>query len=436
MESVYAQRLQALTPIKLPLKKKPAAPQPIADKKKSTPKPAVNAPPPPPPPNDLMNSKGAPPPPPPPSLFNDSNSVSKKSTPNKVVQKIPMDKKNEIFAPKNKLETARKQPINLVENNEAPKKTAVSDLVDETPIKVSAQKKLWETANQNQQQQDKIKTNKKTKSISNNTSANASVQPPQQQPTTIPKPEPIKPQPVTPAQTTAQNATVKQSNKPSRQNKLGTWEKCSNEPVATKQQPVSSTVSTASPEPKKKIIIKKKDANNNDIPQRRTTKDLVAAIEASSECNSQSSTPFSSPGTQRRQMQYGKRTSTQPITNTETPAAPRKPIWGLREQVNDLKESTPTSTPTRSRSPAVTSNIRDSHSPSPGPGGSKKVFGRVPPRKTSLSGAGNIGANENGANDVSFYLFRYSTNYSGLFFRFFSNLIAMIMHTHTHSHSH
>ncbi|OTF84168.1 hypothetical protein BLA29_005114, partial [Euroglyphus maynei] len=96
-------------------------------------------------------------------------------------------------------------------------------------------------------------------------------------------------------------------------------------------------------------------------------------------------------------MFYGRRTSTQPIVSEQQqqqPVASRKPTWSLRDQVDNLVETTPSSTPTRCRSPALVSTPRDSHSPSPQPAGSgKKVFGRVPPRRTSLIGNGAIGQN-------------------------------------------
>lgn len=399
LESVYAQRLQTMTPIKLPLKKKTPStqpqqqPQPIVKNRKKSNATATIPPPPPPPPLSELSNKNVPPPPPPPNslLNNDRTTPSiKKTTTNKV---ITNENKTNIVKP-------IKEINNQKQIRDPPRRTAKSDMVDETPIKVAAQKKLWESAHNQQPENNNVQNKKPIK---------FKTQPQVTQ--TIAKPSPPISQPQLQA---TDNKTPNKS--PARSNKLGTWEKCpSSTPAPSTVANPNTKAEIASPEPKKKITIKKKDANNNIISgnefgqSRRSTRDLAAAIEASA-TDSNSSTPFSSPGTQRRQMYYGRRTSTQPIAsqqpseNQQQPVASRKPTWGLRDQVDNLMETTPSSTPTRCRSPALVPTPRDSHSPSPQPVGrmptGKKVFGRVPPRRTSLSGNGPIGQNTV-TNDVS-----------------------------------
>nr|XP_046911992.1 uncharacterized protein LOC124492999 isoform X1 [Dermatophagoides farinae]XP_046912000.1 uncharacterized protein LOC124492999 isoform X1 [Dermatophagoides farinae]XP_046912008.1 uncharacterized protein LOC124492999 isoform X1 [Dermatophagoides farinae] len=392
LESVYAQRLQTMTPIKLPLKKKTPSTQPqqqpqsiVKNRKKSNATATIPPPPPPPPLSELSNKNVPPPPPPPNSLLNNDRTTPsiKKTTTNKV---ITNENKTNIVKP-------IKEINNQKQSGDPPRRTAKSDMVDETPIKVAAQKKLWESAHNQQPENNNVQNKKPIK---------FKTQPQVTQ--TIAKPSPPISQPQLQA---TDNKTPNKS--PARSNKLGTWEKCpSSTPAPSTVANPNTKAEIASPEPKKKITIKKKDANNNIISgnefgqSRRSTRDLAAAIEASA-TDSNSSTPFSSPGTQRRQMYYGRRTSTQPIAsqqpseNQQQPVASRKPTWGLRDQVDNLMETTPSSTPTRCRSPALVPTPRDSHSPSPQPVGGmptgKKVFGRVPPRRTSLSGNGPIGQN-------------------------------------------
>ncbi|XP_027197452.2 uncharacterized protein LOC113791817 isoform X3 [Dermatophagoides pteronyssinus] len=385
-----------MKPIKLPLKKKTPLTQPqpqkqqqpiVKNNKKTNATDTPLPPPPPPPPLPELGNQIVPPPPPPPnSLLNKGQTTTnKKAINNKVVTN---ENKTNIVKPKADL------AINKKELADSPKRTAKSDMVDETPIKVAAQKKLWESAHNKQPEINNVQNKKPVKV--------KAAQPQAIQP--IAKPSP----PVTQSQPQQPDIAIKAPNKgPVRSNKLGTWEKCpSSTPVST---PVTnSKADIASPEPKKKITIKKKDVNNNIINNnesgqpRRSTRDLSSTIESSA-TDSNSSTPFSSPGTQRRQMYYGRRTSTQPIASEQQqpqqqqPVASRKPTWGLRDQVDNLIETTPSSTPTRCRSPALVPTPRDSHSPSPQPAGiagsGKKVFGRVPPRRTSLSGNGAVGQN-------------------------------------------
>lgn len=405
LDSVIGQKLQSITPIKLPVKKKPAsntttpAAQAKNNQKKSLPN-NVTAPPPPPPPpaGNILDKKlgPAPPPPPPPpnNIFDDKQKKSLANKANKTSSKVK---------PVADVKSTNAQISNAnQENNNEHRQSAKSEFVDETPIKVSAQKKLWETANNQQKQEKQEKISSKKKNIS---TTPAVVQPP------------------------ASNIV--------KANKIGTWERAA--PAPEPNRTLTASPVTSSPEPKKKIIIKKKDANNNVIGSnepRRSTRDLAAALEAAAS-ESNSSTPYSSPGPQRRQMQYGKRASTQTIPNDSNKATvARKPMWGLRDQVDNLLESTPTSTPTRCRSPALiqTQQQRDfSHSPSPQPGAnaagqksSKMVFGRVPPRKTSLSGAGNmVESNTNDSNDVSIYL--NNVHFSYFFPKFISCQIIVLL---------
>ncbi|OTF81726.1 hypothetical protein BLA29_012841, partial [Euroglyphus maynei] len=162
---------------------------------------------------------------------------------------------NKIISKENKTNIVKKPTTeinNKKQSEDSPKQAAKSDLVDETPIKVAAQKKLWESAHNQQPESNNNVQNKKPVKVK--------TQPQVTQP--IVKPSPTESQP---QQQQQQAAVIKTPNKgPARSNKLGTWEKC---PVST---PAASTVTNskaeiASPEQKKKITIKKKDVNNNII---------------------------------------------------------------------------------------------------------------------------------------------------------------------------
>ena len=189
------------------------------------------------------------------------------------------------------------------------------------------------------------------------------------------------------------------------------------------QAPTANAAPSPEPEKKsKKIILKqRKDSVTPAEEPRRSTRDLVEALEAVSASNSQSPSPYSSPAQPRRQLQYGRRAQTSQIGDSkpqQQPVPKAKPTWGLRETVDSLADSSgsPQTTP-RCRSPltnSISSTPRQSHSPSPSRNSADsdascastsrpKVFGRVPPRKVSLSGnaANSNSTSSNHSNEVS-----------------------------------
>lgn len=264
--------------------------------------------------------------------------------------------------------------------------------VDETALSVAAQRKLWSK---------KMQENPDPVAVPNSKLNNGSV----------PK---VQTTPATPINVNKAKFSWQQSQTPA---------------AAT---PPPLPAATASPEPKKKsnkIIIKpRKDSVSSDQEPRRSTRDLVESIEAAaSTSNSQSSTPYSSPGAPRRQVAYGRRANTSQIGGDAKgqPVVPpkAKPTWGLRETVDSLSDTavSPHNTP-RCRSPmtnSISSTPRQSHSPSPSRNSAdsdassvastsrappNKVFGRVPPRKVSLTGnaaATAASSNHSNSNEVS-----------------------------------
>lgn len=402
LENVFAQRLQLEPFPKLPLKKKVSPVPPTQNKSKNTTVSNGPAPPPPPPPPpfgaaDSKSNPAVPPPPPPPSMNNNSVSKVKKNPvpnnvtkPNKIVNKVVEPVKKVVPSKTNN----QPEPV-------PPLPASLNPDVDETPITVASQRKLWEAQREQEQQTATLPKVKKTPATPNN----------------VVKAKPVWGQP----------------------------------PTSSLPPPESAADKRVSPN--KKIIIKQR-ATKEDTPEdvgvrRRSTRDLVDAIESVSSANSASPSPYSSPATPRRQMVYGRRSTTQVADHQPVQPAPtRKPMWGLRDQVDTLVSDSPSSTPTRSRSPvsrtsspaisaaratgntSLTSTPRESQSPSPSRFGGKQedgtkkpmVFGRVPPRRTSLTGNGNINVNNSVSNDVSlFELIVFSIRYINieLFFTYF-----------------
>ena len=382
-----------MTPVlNLPLKKKPAQ-QPTSNFTPPSNVPSAPPPPPgsqmaPPPPPPPPGSQMSPPPPPPPPLSMNNNKASK-SNKNKFQMTTSSQPTLSEKPIKNKVVPECQNQISDYQKSENPN-------VDETAITVAGQRKLWESTMQQQEQQQH-------NHISNNG---------------VPKVHTI---PATPA--------VNNNNNKSK----FTW-----------QQPKQQSPTISSPESEKKskkIILKpRKDSLLAEGEPRRSTRDLVDAIESAS--NSQSSTPYSSPGMPRRQMQYGRRSQTSQLDNKPATIVPQpKAKWGLRETVDNLNEPrSATASPqlsARSRSPVIAPGTpnsispRQSHSPSPSRqsgadsdasnnsasklnSNKPMVFGRIPPRKVSLTNGKDVSTSNNASNTND----NVSTNFFSLLFFF------------------
>ena len=177
----------------------------------------------------------------------------------------------------------------------------------------------------------------------------------------------------------------------------------------SKPQTPSQTPSLAPDDRKKKIIIKQRSKEAEEVPKRRSTKDLVDALERANSPASAGHTP-----TNQQQLPYGqrRRQTTQLVDNNVNNASNENQPIAVRQRMREFenKSSTPppppqsrtiqlmkqsSATPSPAASSPMSSNRNSpqppvSHSPSPHPSDSesntKMVFGRVRPPRLSITG--------------------------------------------------